>query len=166
MDGDVGLNDNTPSYKLDVTGDINATGDYRKAGNIMPIGYSLQMAPTATNLLSATTYYCGSATVALTTTQNQYRCYIPKGGTVRAAYIYFVKIAGGVYTSGNFIMSVNVNNSATEIMSVANSNTQLFSNTALSVAVTQGDILELKITMPTMSSTATSCYIAATIYIE
>ena len=30
--GNVGINDSTPSYKLDVTGDINATGDVRIAG--------------------------------------------------------------------------------------------------------------------------------------
>ena len=34
--GNVGINDTTPSYKLDVNGDINATGDVRVAG--APVG--------------------------------------------------------------------------------------------------------------------------------
>jgi len=37
--GNVGINDTTPSYKLDVNGDINATGDVRVAGN--PVGLVL-----------------------------------------------------------------------------------------------------------------------------
>jgi hypothetical protein len=37
--GNVGINDTTPSYTLDVNGDINATGDVRVAGN--PVGMVL-----------------------------------------------------------------------------------------------------------------------------
>jgi hypothetical protein len=32
--GNVGIGDTTPSYKLDVTGDINVTGDFRKGGTV------------------------------------------------------------------------------------------------------------------------------------
>ncbi len=43
--GNVGINDTTPSYTLDVDGDINATGDVRVAGN--PVGMVLIMEQTA-----------------------------------------------------------------------------------------------------------------------
>ena len=35
QDGKVGISDSTPSYKLDVAGDINLTGDLRQNGNII-----------------------------------------------------------------------------------------------------------------------------------
>ena len=37
MGGDVGINDTTPSYKLDVNGDINFTGNLREDGDIVSI---------------------------------------------------------------------------------------------------------------------------------
>jgi hypothetical protein len=45
--GNVGINDTTPSYKLDVDGDINATGDLRVGGTA--IGEWTSYTPTLTN---------------------------------------------------------------------------------------------------------------------
>ena len=46
--GNVGINDTSPSYTLDVNGDINATGDVRVGGNA--IGTWTSFTPTWTNL--------------------------------------------------------------------------------------------------------------------
>ena len=35
QDGKVGISDSTPSYHLDVAGDINLTGDLRQNGNVI-----------------------------------------------------------------------------------------------------------------------------------
>ena len=51
--GNVGINDTTPSYRLDVNGDINATGDVRVAGN--PVGMVLVKSQTVGSGVSSVT---------------------------------------------------------------------------------------------------------------
>ena len=54
QNGNVGINDSTPSYTLDVNGDINATGSIRKNGT--PI-YGIQVAQTTVSATSSFAYY-------------------------------------------------------------------------------------------------------------
>jgi len=130
------------------------------------VGYVLQCASLTSTMATATTYYFANALAAPTTTQNLYRCYVPKSGTLKAAYVYFQKGGAGIYTSGNLVVSVNYNNVASQIASAANFNSQLFSKTDFALAVTAGGIIEIKVTTPTLSSSGTTCFWMATLYIE
>jgi hemin uptake protein HemP len=146
------------SQSLLGSGDIVISG----SGN----GYALHFFCLTSSMASATTYYMGDIPFALTTTQNLCRVYPPKAGTIKSAKIYFRR-TNGTYTSGNLVVSVNKNNVATQIATAANFTTaQVFSNESLSIAVVTTDILEIKITSPTLSVAGTACFFSGTLYIE
>ena len=53
------------------------------------------------------------------------------------------------------------------VCGVANFNTpQVFANDALSIAVVAGDILEIKMTTPTLSQNGSAVFVSGTVYIE
>jgi hypothetical protein len=140
------------------SGDVVISG----SGN----GYCLGFQCLTSSMASATTYYIGNEPFAASTTQTINIVDCPKAGTIKAASIRFRR-TNGTYTSGNFIMSVNVNNVATQIASVANFNTPLvFSNASLNIPVVYGDDLQIKVLTPTLSVAGTACFVSGNIYIE
>ncbi len=140
------------------SGDVTISG----GGN----GYALHFQCLTSSMASATTYYIGCEPFAATTTQTIPKVKVVKTGTIKAAFIEFRR-TNGTYTSGNLVVSINVDNVATQLGSVANFNTpQTFSSTALNIAVTAGQVLQIKVLTPTLSVAGTACFVSGHIYIE
>lgn len=64
--GNVGINDLTPSYKLDVNGDINSQTDVLVSGTSLPRGRLIHWSTTSDFTLSTTASTYGNATFTLT----------------------------------------------------------------------------------------------------
>lgn len=96
--GNVGINDTTPSYKLDVNGDINATGDVRVAGN--PVGMVLVKSQTVGSGVSSVT-----VTNAFSSTFDNYLI-TDNGGaqSVDTALMFFF---GSTQTGTDYYQSLN-----------------------------------------------------------
>lgn len=135
-------------------------------------GYVLSTGNSISTPTDATTYYCGVGPFAASTSQSIHRIYIPKAGTIIAAYITFINSAGAgsaetssVYirlnaTSDTLISSSVVNNTAPVVPFVV-------SNTGLSIAVAAGDFIEIKWVAPTWATNpGATLIVQALIYIE
>lgn len=131
------------------------------------VGYTLQFVAASSGHTSATTYYFSNVYLAQYTGQGTYQgLIVPKTGAIKSVYIWF-KRTNGTYTSGNFIVSIGVSNSFTQIGSVANYTTpQVFSLTGQNIAVTAGQYLEIKVAVPTLSVAGTAAFMSGTVYIE
>jgi len=128
-------------------------------------GYTLGLTSVASNLVSGTTYYFGNLGRAIITTADQSRVYIPKTGTIKKAYISHYSATTGTITS--ISASIRLNNTTDTLIatSTANSNFRTFNNNALSISVTEGDYIEMKVT--SVNSVApTANVFGGTIYIE
>ena len=133
-------------------------------------GYALQgsLATEYFTPSGSTTYYGGDAvgTIA-STTQGSRRIYIPKTGTIKSCYGFFVQ-AGPQATSSVGTLYINVNSGIHTNTTISQqthlTTTSLYSNTSLSIAVTQGDYIEFKWTSP--SSVPIRILTEFVIYIE
>lgn len=117
----------------------------------------------------ATTYYFGSQfSVATGTTANIKRIYIPTTGTITKVYVT-INVAGTLATSETSTYSIRLNNTTDTQISAAvtmTATTQTFSNTGLSIAVTAGDYIEIKLVTATWVTNPTNVSQTAVIYIE
>jgi hypothetical protein len=133
-----------------------------------PAGYTLTVV--AANLaatVDSSTYYFGSlAGLAPSTTADTMRIYIPKAGTITAAYIWWQ--AATVGTAENISVNIRLNNTTdtlVQTLGVATA-TKLFSNTALSIAVVQGNYIEIKMVCPAWGTNPANVRLGGVIYIE
>ena len=110
-------------------------------------GYALQgsLSTADFNPTSSTYYYGGDSltSTASTTTQSR-RVYIPKTGTIKFCYGFFAQIAQALSAVGD--LHINVNNGTYTLISQQPhlTTTTIYSNTSLSIAVTQGDYIEFR----------------------
>lgn len=107
----------------------------------------------ATTMTDAQTLFFGAfADLAPQTTGGEARIYIPRAGIIRAAYI--TSRAGTAGTAESWTVYIRKNNSAdTTIAAVAASATvRTWSSVALSLAVAQGDYIEIKSINPTWAT--------------
>jgi hypothetical protein len=128
-------------------------------------GYTLSVTSTVGNLLSGTTYYFGSFGRANITAADQSRVYIPKTGTIKKAYITQGAATAG--TTVSITISIRLNNTTDTLVatSTAVGTFRTFINNALSISVTEGDYIEMKVTN-TSATAPTSVVYGGTIYIE
>jgi len=132
-------------------------------------GYSLNSYLGSVTLApaDATTYYFGGAfTNALTTTAAIRRLYIPKSGTIKAAYVTFSQTAGTAETSTISIRLNNTTDTTITASVVNNAGVTTFNNTGLSIAVVEGDYIEIKWVTPTWATNPTAVICNVLIYIE
>lgn len=132
------------------------------------IGYTLQFSHNnAINPLDTTTYYIGVNGLP-NIAEGVSRAYIPKSGTIKSCYIHIAN--GGVLGSGETsTISIRVNNTTdTTVSSVitTNSTVQVFSNTNLSIPISAGDYIELKLVTPSWATNPTSVQFTCVVYIE
>ncbi len=112
------------------------------------------------------TIYIGSLVRDTTTTSALRKIFIPKTGTIKAAYIF-----GNFVTAGSneaWVAAIRLNDTTdTTIQSVSVSSTsRTWSNAALSIAVTAGDFIEIKFTNPAWGTNPDNGAFGGQIYIE
>lgn len=132
------------------------------------LGYVLAITSTnITTMTDAATYYFSGYAFSPATTADQWRLYIPKGGTIKAAHINM--FAGTTVGSSESIsMYIRLNNSSdTLIASVASAAANRpFSNAGLSISVAAGDYIEIKLVCPTWATNPAGVRFCGSIYIE
>lgn len=132
-------------------------------------GYTLQ-ANFSTVVLApadATTYYFGSGTINnLNTTAAIRRTYIPKSGTIKAAYGFFNQTAGSSETSTINIRLNNTTDTAITTTLTNDASPTTYSNASLNIAVVEGDYIEIKWVTPTWVTNPTNVIGGIVIYIE
>lgn len=144
--------DGTTCYKIS---DLNNTGSYTIAVQSL----SSSPADNATN-------YFGANPRAVITTADRSRVYIPKNGTIKAAYI--TGYAGTTGTAEPWIMLLRKNNTTDyNITTVAaNTNQRVFINAQMNVPVSAGDYFEIKTLNPTWATNPLTSTFGGHIYIE
>lgn len=131
------------------------------------IGYVLQAAGASFSPTDATTYFFGGLpSVFPTTSAAIERLYVPKTGTIKAAFIFCNQSTGSNETSS---MSVRVNNTTDYLISNAVTNDAsgtAFNNQVMSVPVTAGDYIEIKWVCPTWATNPTGVRPTVILYVE
>ena len=145
-----------------------ATTAYADAIGSATNSYALQFASgVVISPADVTTYYMGAlpALAAITSAQVR-RIYIPETGIIES--IYFFNSCGTVGTAETSTFYIRVNNTTdTAIATVAVTGTPfLLSNNALSIAVTQGDYIEIKWITPTWVTNPLTMLFSGSIYIR
>jgi len=127
-------------------------------------GYALCLTALTFNPTDGETYYVGIQAEAPTNFTG-HRLYVPRAGTIKAAYVNW---AGSAPSNENISMYIRLNNATdTLIATVGTTSVQrLFSNDALSIAVVAGDYIELKIICPTWVTNPTGVMLGGVVYIE
>lgn len=94
------------------------------------------------------------------------RLYVPKAGTIMAAYIFWYAETAG--TGENVSVYIRLNNTSdTLIATIGNTAaTKVFSKTDLSIAVAQGDYIEIKMVCPAWATNPATVHLGGSIYIE
>ena len=131
------------------------------------VGYVVEAhAASQSTTTDSQTLYWGSMLVAPSTTANRWRIYIPKTGTMKAVYVY--SYAGTAGSNENWSMYIRYDNTSDTLIQTlgANTNDRVWSNTGLSIAVTQGHYIEIKEVQPAWGTNPATVTRAAVIYIE
>lgn len=134
-------------------------------------GYTLQTLPSNTtfNPADSTSYYSGSIIGAnWTSTGAARKIYIPKNGTLKAAQIW-ISVSGTLGSNETSTMYFRLNNTTDTTLSsaiVADTASNVFTVTGLSVAVTTSDYFEIKWTTPAWGTNPLSVGWATTLYFE
>lgn len=112
--------------------------------------YSIAFGTTAVhNPADTTVYYFGRPGLAVSTTADTRRVYVPLGGTLIAAHVS-MHAGTAVGTNENVTMDVRINNTTDVSIATVGAATAYrnFANTGLSTAVVAGDYFEIKVTPP------------------
>jgi hypothetical protein len=150
-----------------VTGLQGYTGSGTQGATGVSVGYALILKTASQSTTTdGQTLYWGGMSVAPSTTAARWRTYIPKDGTIKAAYIY--SYAGTAGTNESWPSYIRKNNSSdTLIQSLsAATNDRVWSNTSLSISVVAGDYIEIKEVCPTWATNPATVTRTGTIYIE
>lgn len=135
------------------------------------LGYAICSGAAVGSPADGQTYYVGSPirafAVGASTTGGTAQHRIPKAGTIKVVEVAW----DAVTTAGsNETITVNIrlnNTTSTLVSTVGDTNAfKRFTNTALAIAVVQGDYIEIEIVCPTWATNPTNVAIGYTVYIE
>jgi hypothetical protein len=130
-------------------------------------GYALNVqAASQSTTTDSQTLYWGSMLVVPSTTAARWRVYVPKAGTIKAAYIY--SYAGTAGSNEAWVMNIRKNNTTDyqiASLGVATSD-RLWSNNALNIPVVAGDYIEIKEVQPAWGTNPATVTRSGQIYIE
>lgn len=122
---------------------------------------------TTFNPADATTYYWGGGTQTTPqTSTGSGRIYIPVAGTITIAEIWWSAFTAAG-TNENISMYVQVNAGTTTLIATVGdtSLTKRFSNTGLSIAVAQGDYVEIQLVCPTWGTNPQQIFMGGSLYV-
>jgi len=128
-------------------------------------GYTLTVTSIAGNMNNGLTYYFGNIGRSMLTTADISRLYIPKTGTIKKAYITQYSGLAGTITS--ITVSIRLNNTTDTLVATSSATTNLrtYNNNALSINVTEGDYIEMKVTSVSTVAPTLNVF-GGTLYIE
>jgi len=157
--GNVGIGDTTPSYTLDVNGDINATGDVRVAGN--PVGMVLVKSQDIGYAVSSVT-----VTNAFSSSYDNYRIVLvlQDSSNNTAVHWYSPQETGSVYNYAGYYMNLYTPpTGASYIGAVDTTSIQMGFTTANSTG--DGGAMTMDIFGPYRSDQQTKCMSTSTTYL-
>jgi translation elongation factor EF-Ts len=137
------------------------------AAQVGAIGYVLHViALDQATTTDSQTIYWGSTPAAPSTSAAIARIYIPKAGTIKAAYIFTRATTAG--TGEDWSMYIRLNNTTDTLIETeaAAANVRVFQNAALSIAVSQADYIEIKEVHPAWATNPANIIRGGYIYIE
>jgi hypothetical protein len=129
-------------------------------------GYTLTVTSLAGNLSTGQTYYFGNLGRApQLNAPDISRVYIPKTGIIKKAYIVHGSTSTGTITS--ITVSIRLNNTTDTLVAVSTANAlfRTYINNSLSISVTEGDYIEIKVTSVSSAAPASNSF-SGTLYIE
>lgn len=145
----------------------STVGPFGTGGGTTP-GYALFLGTGSTSPNDSTAYYFGAlSSLAATVSSGVRRVYIPKTGTIKVAqFTWFGSSAAG--SGENLTLEIRLNNTTnTTIATIGDTNAyKYFSNTGLSISVSQGDYIEITFTGPAWATNPTGVVIGGHVYIE
>jgi hypothetical protein len=147
-----------------LTGEISS---HTHAGGGGGNGYCLQgSAANQATTTDSQTLYWGDIQLAPSTTAGNTRVYIPKAGTVKAAYVFAHAATAG--TAENWTMNIRINNSTDTLIQTLglSSSQRVWSNTSLALAVALGDYIEIKEVQPAWATNPANVRRSFVLYIE
>lgn len=129
-------------------------------------GYTLTVQALTSSPADAQTVYFGQLPKAPITTAGVSKVYIPKTGTLKRAKVYCYSGTAG--TAESWSLYVRHNNTTDYLIATLTSATseRIFSNDALTIAVTAGDYIEIKGIQPTWATNPLTTIYGGYVYIE
>lgn len=130
------------------------------------LGYVINVQALTSSPTDAQTVYFGTLPKAPVTVAATSKVYIPKSGTIKRAEIYCYSGTAG--TAENWSLYVRLNNTTDTLIATVGSatNERIFSNAALSIAVSAGDYVEIKAINPTWATNPLTTIFGGYVYIE
>ncbi len=127
------------------------------------LGYAVQIEKdSGTTPTDGVTYYTG---INNSSTQGNYRVWIPAAGTITKIYGHFAQVAGSAENVVLSLLHNGVNNTIITNTLQLNAADVAFSKTDIAQAVAAGDYIELKWICPTWVTNPTGLIISATVWI-
>jgi len=129
-------------------------------------GYTLSVQALTSSPVDAQTIYFGNLPKAPVTTAAISKVYIPRDGTIKRAEIYCYSGTAG--TAENWSCYIRLNNTTDTLVQTigAATNERRFNNSSLSIAVTAGNYIEIKLINPTWATNPLTTIFGGYIYIE
>jgi hypothetical protein len=129
-------------------------------------GYTLSVQALTSTPADGATIYFGQLPKAPTTTANISKVFIPKTGTITRAVIYCYSGTAG--TAENWSCNIRLNNTTDTLVETigASANERIFNNEALSISVTAGDYIEIKMVNPTWATNPATTIFGGYLFIE
>lgn len=141
---------------------------YHPGGGATGVGYALNgyAANASTTTDGQTIHFGGTSAVAPSTTGGNHRIYIPKAGSIKAAYVRCHAATAGSAEAWSANIRLNdTTDTLIQSLSLSNAN-RVWSNTNLNITVAAGDFVEVKMVNPTWATNPANVRFAVTIYIE
>jgi len=115
---------------------------------------------------NATYYWGDNPQAVVTTTAGIRRIYIPEAGVIKAAYVH--GYAGTAGTNEAWSKYIRLNDTTDTLIATvsAAANTRIWSNTALAIAVAQGDYIEVKDVWPNFATTPLTVFSSFVCFIQ
>ena len=139
--------------------------------DIAPMGYTIPVGASGSAPTGGSAYWWAMALTSVATSPT-YSTYIPKGGTIKRAFVTMRCNANGTISSGSWSMDIYINGSyagniATKTGPITTGYNPLWANYSLNIPVNTGDYLQIYEQAPTAFGTSPStCYRTGLIYIE
>ena len=131
------------------------------------LGYALAlMALVLSTLVDAATYYFGGVGIAPGTAADTARVYVPKAGTIKAAFVFWRAVTAG--TSEAISVYLRKNNVTDYLIATIGDGAavKVFSSVGLSIPMAQGDYFEIKIVCPTWVTNPATVRLGGNVYLE